>query len=152
MSNADREMLADYMSRALARVIDALDARDALDDVGRAHGAYADRDAWEDLGESERELLSDLGVEPDEFGEWSVDDAESLILEDLDPLSVTWEKDEPFDVALSLGGPNIYLVDFGGHGGAQLRGYWGETHVMMGADVTRALEHYREEMRDIFGD
>ena len=99
MSNADREMLADYMSRALARVTTALDARDALDDVGRAHGAYADRDAWEDLGESERELLSDLGVEPDEFGEWSVDDAESLILEDLDPLSITWEKDEPFDVA-----------------------------------------------------
>lgn len=152
MSNADREMLVDYMSRALARVTTALDARDALDDVGRAHGAYADRDAWEDLGESERELLSDLGVEPDEFGEWSVDDAESLILEDLDPLSITWEKDEPFDVALSLGGPNIYLVDFGGHGGAQLRGYWGETHVMTGADVTRALEHYREEMRDIFGD
>ena len=152
MSNADREMLADYMSRALARVTDALDARDALDDVGRAHGAYADRDAWEDLGESERELLSDLGVEPDEFGEWSVDDAESLILEDLDPLSITWEKGEPFGVALSLGGPNIYLVDFGGHGGAQLRGYWGETHVMTGADVTRALEHYREEMRDIFGD
>ena len=152
MSNADREMLIDYMSRALARVTTALDARDALDDVGRAHGAYADRDAWEDLGESERELLSDLGVEPDEFGEWSVDDAESLILEDLDPLSITWEKDEPFDVALSLGGPNIYLVDFGGHGGAQLRGYWGETHVMTGADVTRALEHYREEMRDIFGD
>ena len=152
MSNADREMLIGYMSRALARVTTALDARDALDDVGRAHGAYADRDAWEDLGESERELLSDLGVEPDEFGEWSVDDAESLILEDLDPLSITWEKDEPFDVALSLGGPNIYLVDFGGHGGAQLRGYWGETHVMTGADVTRALEHYREEMRDIFGD
>ena len=152
MSNADREMLVDYMSRALARVTTALDARDALDDVGRAHGAYADRDAWEDLGESERELLSDLGVEPDEFGEWSVDDAESLILDDLDPLSITWEKDEPFDVALSLGGPNIYLVDFGGHGGAQLRGYWGETHVMTGADVTRALEHYREEMRDIFGD
>lgn len=152
MSNADREMLIDYMSRALARVTTALDARDALDDVGRAHGAYADRDAWEDLGESERELLSDLGVEPDEFGEWSVDDAESLILEDLDPLSITWEKDEPFDVALSLGGPNIYLVDFGGHGGAQLRGYWGETHVMTGPDVTRALEHYREEMRDIFGD
>ena len=152
MSNADREMLIDYMSRALARVTTALDARDALDDVGRAHGAYADRDAWEDLGESERELLSDLGVEPDEFCEWSVDDAESLILEDLDPLSITWEKDEPFDVALSLGGPNIYLVDFGGHGGAQLRGYWGETHVMTGPDVTRALEHYREEMRDIFGD
>ena len=152
MSNADREMLVDHMSRALARVTTALDARDALDDVGRAHGAYADRDAWEDLGESERELLSDLGVEPDEFGEWSVDDAESLILEDLDPLSITWEKDEPFDVALSLGGPNIYLVDFGGHGGAQLRGYWGETHVMTGPDVTRALEHYREEMRDIFGD
>ena len=152
MSNADREMLIGYMSRALARVTTALDARDALDDVGRAHGAYADRDAWEDLGESERELLSDLGVEPDEFGEWSVDDAESLILEDLDPLSITWEKDEPFDVALSLGGPNIYLVDFGGHGGAQLRGYWGETHVMTGPDVTRALEHYREEMRDIFGD
>lgn len=152
MSNADREMLIGYMSRALARVTTALDARDALDDVGRAHGAYADRDAWEDLGESERELLSDLGVEPDEFGEWSVDDAESLILEDLDPLSITWEKDEPFDVALALGGPNIYLVDFGGHGGAQLRGYWGETHVMTGPDVTRALEHYREEMRDIFGD
>lgn len=152
MSNADREMLIGYMSRALARVTTALDARDALDDVGRAHGAYADRDAWEDLGESERELLSDLGVEPDEFGEWSVDDAESLILEDLDPLSITWERDEPFDVALSLGGPNIYLVDFGGHGGAQLRGYWGETHVMTGPDVTRALEHYREEMRDIYGD
>ena len=150
MSNADREMLADYMSRALARVIDALDAMDELPQIA---GRMADRDDWDGLSEGVQDLLTDLGVEPDdEFGEWDHDAAMDRVREDLDPLSITWEKDEPFDVALSLGGPNIYLVDFGGHGGAQLRGYWGETHVMTGADVTRALEHYREEMRDIFGD
>ena len=154
MSNTDeRETLREYMTGALGRVIAALDARDALDDVSRAHGAYADRDAWEDLGESERELLSDLGVEPDEFGEWSVDDAESLILEGLDPLAYTWERGKPFDVALTIGGPNIYLVDFGGHGGAQLRGAWGSGwETITGPDVTRATDYYREEFAELFGE
>lgn len=142
MSNADREMLADYMSRALARVIDALDA---IDDLSGRTGW----DDWDDLPESVQDYLEDLGMDAES---WDADTALDRVREDLDPLSITWEKGEPFDVALSLGGPNICLVDFGGHGGAQLRGYWGETHVMTGPDVTRALEHYREEMRDIYGD
>ena len=55
-------------------------------------------------------------------------------------------------MALTLGGPNIYLVDMGGHGGAQLVGHWSVKHVITGPDVSRALDYYREEMSEIFGD
>ena len=149
MSNADRGRLIEYMGRAIARVTTALDAQCELGEIA---GYSADQDDWDALSDDVRDLLEDLGIEPDEDGDWDHDEATFRVREDLDPLSVTWEKDEPFDVALALGGPNIYLVDFGGHGGAQLRGYWGETHVMTGPDVTRALDYYREEMREVYGD
>lgn len=150
MTDTTHDMLADQMTRALARVTTALDALDALDGILTAR--VADRDDWEGLGEGTRDLLVDLGVEPDEWGEWDHDTARERVREDLEPLGITWEKGEPFDVALTLGGPNIYLVDMGGFGGAQLRGYWGESITVTGPDVTRALDYYREEMRDIFGE
>ena len=149
MSNADREMLADYMSRALARVTDALDAMDELPQIA---GRMADQDDWDGLSEGVQDLLADLGVEPDsEFGEWDHDAAAERVREDLDPLAITYEKGEPFDVALTIGGPNIYLVDFGGHGGVQLRGAWGGGwETMVSPDVTRAVDYYLEEMRELF--
>ena len=150
MSAADesRELLAGYMTRALARVIDALDALDALDGILSAR--IADRDDWAGLDESVQNLLDDLGVKPDEFGEWDHETARERVHEDLDPLAYTYERGEPFDVALTLGGPNIYLVDFGGHGGAMLVGHWSEKHVMTGPDVSRALDYYREECAELF--
>src|SRR5690606_11341557 len=112
-----RETLKDYMTGALGRVIAGLDALDEL--TAQGVGRMADRDDWGALGKGVQDLLVDLGVEPDdEFGEWDLDDAMERVREALDPLSVTYEKGEPFDVALTIGGPNIYLVDFGGHGWA----------------------------------
>ena len=146
-----REMLRDHMTRALGRVIAGLDA---LDELPKIAGRMADRDDWNELDESVQDLLVDLGVEPDsEFGEWDHDAAAERVREDLDPLAITYEKGEPFDVALTIGGPNIYLVDLGGHGGAQLRGAWGGGwETMTGPDVTRAVDYYIEEMRDIYGE
>ena len=146
-----REMLRDHMTRALGRVIAGLDA---LDELPKIAGRMADRDDWNELDESVQDLLADLGVEPDsEFGEWDHDAAAERVREDLDPLAITYEKGEPFDVALTIGGPNIYLVDLGGHGGAQLRGAWGGGwETMTGPDVTRAVDYYLEEMRDIDGE
>jgi len=147
-----RETLKDYMTGALGRVIAGLDALDEL--TAQGVGRMADRDDWGALGKGVQDLLVDLGVEPDdEFGEWDLDDAMERVREALDPLSVTYEKGEPFDVALTIGGPNIYLVDFGGHGGAQLRGAWGSGwETMTGPDVTRAVEFYLEDMRNIYGE
>ena len=146
-----REMLRDYMTGALGRVITGLDA---LDELPKIAGRMADRDDWEALSEGVRDVLVDLGVEPDdEFGEWDHDAAMERVREALDPLAITYEKGEPFDVALTIGGPNIYLVDFGGHGGAQLRGAWGSGwETMTGPEVTRAVEFYHEDMREIFGE
>lgn len=150
MSNADRERLIQHMNSALQRVTDALDAQEVLSCIP---GSYADRDDWDGLDEGTQDLLKDLGIEPDEEGDWDHTEAAFRVREDLDPLAVTWEKGEPFDVALTLGGPNIYLVDMGGHGGAQLRGAWGSGwETMTGPDVSRALDYYREEMSEIFGD
>ena len=146
-----REMLRDHMTGSLARVIAGLDAMDELNalNVGR----MADQDDWDGLSEAVQDLLRDHGIEPDEYGEWDHDKALEAAREALDPLAITWEKGEPFDVALTIGGPNIYLVDFGGHGGAQLRGAWGSGwETMTGPDVTRAVEFYLEDMRDIFGE
>lgn len=146
-----REMLRAHMTRALGRVIAALDALDGLPKIA---GRMADRDDWDGLSEGVRDLLADLGVEPDsEHGEWDHDAALERVREDLDPLSTTYKKGEPFDVALTIGGPNIYLVHFGGHGGAQLRGAWGSGwETIISPDVTRAVEFYLEEMRDIHGE
>ena len=146
-----REMLRDHMTRALAHVIAGLDA---LDELPKIAGRMADRDDWNELDESVQDLLADLGVEPDsEFGEWDHDAAAERVREDLDPLAITYEKGEPFDVALTIGGPNIYLVDLGGHGGVQLRGAWGSGwETMVSPDVTRAVDYYLEEMRDIDGE
>lgn len=144
-----REMLVKHMNSALQRVTDALDAQEALNCIP---GSYADRDDWDGLDEGTQDLLEDLGIEPDEEGDWDHTEAAFRVREDLDPLAVTWEKGEPFDVALTLGGPNIYLVDMGGHGGAQLVGHWSVKHVITGPDVSRALDYYREEMSEIFGD
>ena len=146
-----REMLRDHMTRALERVIAGLDA---LDELPKIAGRMADRDDWDELDESVQDLLVDLRIEPDsEFGEWDHDAAAERVCEDLDPLSITYEKGEPFDVALTIGGPNIYLVDFGGHGGMQLRGAWGGGwERMTGPDVTRAVDYYLEEARDIGGE
>ena len=146
-----RDLLRDHMTRALGRVIAGLDA---LDELPKIAGRMADRDDWNELDESVQDLLVDLGVEPDsEFGEWDHDAAAERVCEDLDPLAITYEKGEPFDVALTIGGPNIYLVDLGGHGGAQLRGAWGGGwETMTGPDVTRAVDYYIEEMRDIYGE
>ena len=139
----ERDMLREHMTGSLGRVIAGLDA---LDDLSGRNGW----DDWEDLPESVRDYLEDLGMDADG---WDADEALDRVREGLDPLAITWEKGEPFDVALTIGGPNIYLVDFGGHGGAQLRGAWGSgRQTMTGPDVTRALEYYREEMRDIYGD
>lgn len=144
MSNNDeRETLRQYMTGALGRVIAALDAQDDLS--GRN-----DWDDWQDLPESVRDLLEDLGMDADT---WDADTARERVREDLDPLAYTWERGEPFDVALTIGGPNIYLVDFGGHGGAQLRGAWGSGwETITGPDVTRALDYYREEFAELFGE
>ena len=144
-----REMLRDHMTRALGRVIAGLDA---LDELPKIAGRMADRDDWNELDESVQDLLADLGVEPDsEFGEWDHDAAAERVREDLDPLAITYEKGEPFDVALTIGGPNIYLVDFGGHGGVQIRGAWGGGwETMVSPDVTRAVDYYLEEMRELF--
>lgn len=153
MSNAQDEstkMLRDYMAGSLARVIDALDAQDAL---GGITARIADQDDWDALDEGVQDYLKGLDVEPDEYGEWDHESAAERIREDLDPLAITWEKGEPFDVALTIGGPNIYLVDMGGFGGAQLRGAWGSGwEIQTGSDVTRALDYYRQEMEDIYGD
>ena len=146
-----REMLRGHMTRALGRVIAGLDA---LDELPKIAGRMADRDDWGGLSEGVRDLLADLGAEPDsEHGEWDHDAAMESVREDLDPLAITYEKGEPFDVALTIGGPNIYLVDFGGHGGMQLRGAWGGGwETMTGPDVTRAVDYYLEEARDIDGE
>lgn len=146
-----REMLRGHMTRALGRVIAGLDA---LDELPKIAGRMADRDDWNELDESVQDLLVDLGIEPDsEHGEWDHDAALERVREDLDPLSITYEKGEPFDVALTIGGPNIYLVDFGGHGGVQLRGAWGSGwETMTGPDVTRAVGYYLKEARDIYGE
>ncbi len=145
-----REMLRAHMTGALGRVIDGLDA---LDELPKITGRMADQDDWDALSEGARDVLVDLGVEPDEHGEWDHDTALERVREALDPLTITYEKGEPFDVALTIGGPNIYLVDFGGHGGAQLRGAWGSGwETMTGPDVTRAVDYYFEEMRDIYGE
>ena len=146
-----RDMLREHMTRALGRVIAGLDA---LDELSTIAGSMADRHDWDGLGESVQDLLSDLGVEPDEdYGTWDHDAALESVREDLEPLAITYEKGEPFDVALTIGGPNIYLVDFGGHGGAQLRGAWGSGwETMTGPDVTRAVEFYHEDAREIFGE
>lgn len=146
-----RELLREHMTGSLARVIAGLDAQDELNalNVGR----MADRDDWDGLSESVQDLLRDHGIEPDEYGEWDHDKARDAVREALDPLAITYEKGEPFDVALTIGGPNIYLVDFGGHGGAQLRGAWGSGwETMTGPDVTRAVEFYHEDMREIYGE
>jgi len=151
MSNTDeRETLREYMTGALGRVTAALDALDELPGIA---ARMADRDDWEGLGEGVRDLLSDLGIGPDEFGEWDHDAALEHVREYLDPLAYTWERGEPFDVALTIGGPNIYLVDFGGHGGAQLRGAWGSGwETITGSDVTRAVDYYREEFAELLGE
>lgn len=141
MSTADYDRLVKMMECTLARVIDALDALAEMN-----AGGYGTRDDWDGLSESAQDLLSDLGVEIDGDGDWDTDAAADSVREDLDPLGITWEKGEPFDVALTIGGPNIYLVDMGGHGGPQLRGYWGESHVITGPDVRRALDYYREQV------
>ena len=146
-----RDLLRDHMTRALAHVIAALDALDELEamNVGR----MADQDDWDGLSEGVQDLLRDHDIEPDEHGEWDHDEAREAAREALDPLAITYEKGEPFDVALTIGGPNIYLVDLGGHGGAQLRGAWGGGwETMTGPDVTRAVDYYIEEMRDIYGE
>lgn len=138
-----RDMLREHMTGSLGRVIAALDA---LDDLSGRNGW----DDWEDLPESVQDYLEDLGMDADD---WDAGTALDRVREDLDPLAITYEKGEPFDVALTIGGPNIYLVDFGGFGGAQLRGAWGSGwETMTGPDVTRAVEYYQEEMRDIYGD
>lgn len=146
-----RDMLREHMTGALGRVIAGLDARDALSALTTRN---PDRDDWDALDEGVQDLLRDHGIEPDEeYGEWDPSAAEDAVSEALDPLAITYEKGEPFDVALTIGGPNIFLVDFGGFGGAQLRGAWGSGwETMTGPDVTRAVDYYREEMRDIFGD
>lgn len=145
-----REMLREHMTGALGGVIAALDAQDELSGIA---ARMADRDDWDALSEGVRDVLVDLGVEPDEHGEWDHDTALERVREALDPLAITYEKGEPFDVALTIGGPNIYLVHFGGHGGAQLRGAWGSGwETMTGPDVTRAVDYYIEEMRDIYGE
>ena len=146
-----RDLLRDHMTRALGRVIAGLDAQDELNalNVGR----MADQDDWDGLSEGVQDLLRDHDIEPDEHGEWDHDEAREAAREALDPLAITYEKGEPFDVALTIGGPNIYLVDFGGHGGARLRGAWGGGwETMTGPDVTRAVGYYLEEMRDIYGE
>lgn len=146
-----RDMLREHMTRALGRVIAALDATDELNalDVRRT----ADQDDWDGLSEAVQDILRDHDIEPDEHGEWDHDKAREAAREDLDPLAITYEKGEPFDVALTIGGPNIYLVDFGGHGGAQLRGAWGSGwETMTGPDVTRAVEFYHEDARELFGE
>src|SRR5699024_9958638 len=58
-----REMLRDYMTGALGRVITGLDA---LDELPKIAGRMADRDDWEALSEGVRDVLVDLGVEPDD--------------------------------------------------------------------------------------
>lgn len=144
-----RDMLREHMTGSLGRVIAGLDALDELNalDVRR----MADQDDWDGLSEGVQDLLRDHDIEPDKYGEWDHDTALECAREELDPLAITYEKGEPFDVALTIGGPNIYLVDFGGHGGAQLRGAWGSGwETMTGPDVTRAVEFYHEDAREIF--
>lgn len=146
-----REMLREHMTGSLGHVIAGLDALDELNalNVGR----MADQDDWDGLSEGVQDLLRDHDIEPDEHGEWDHDEAREAAREALDPLAITYEKGEPFDVALTLGGPNIYLVDFGGHGGAQLRGAWGSGwETMTGPNVTRAVKFYHEDMLELYGD
>lgn len=143
MSNADRDRLVKMMSNALDRITDSLDALNALDSLPTPWG---DRDDWEALDDRVRGILEDLGHAPDDDGDWTTDAAADSVRDDLEPLSITWEEGEPFDVALAIGGPNIYLVDLGGFGGPQMRGYWGESHVMTGPDVRRALDYYRDQV------
>ena len=146
-----REMLRANMTGALGRVIAGVDELDELDALDVR--SMADRHDWDGMSEAVQDLLEDHGVEPDEYGVWDQDRAREAAREALDPLSITYEKGKPFDVALTIGGPNIYLVDFGGHGGAQLRGAWGSGwETMTGPDVTRAVEFYLEDMRDIYGE
>lgn len=144
MSTADHDRLVEMMSNTLDRITGSLDALDALAEMNA--GGYGTQDDWEALDDRVRDVLEDLGNAPDDDGDWDTDAAEDSVCEDLEPLSITWEKGEPFDVALTIGGPNIYLVDFGGHGGPQLRGYWGESHVITGPNVRRALDYYRERI------
>ena len=146
-----RDILREYMTGAQGRVIAALDAMEELNGL---HGRrMADQDDWDGLSEDVQDLLQDHDIEPDEHGEWDQDEAREAAREGLDPLAITYEKGEPFDVALTIGGPNIYLVDFGGHGGAQLRGAWGGGwETMTGSDVTRAVEFYLEDARELFGE
>ena len=146
-----RELLRSYMTGALERVITGLDALDELNALDARR--VADQDDWDGLSEGVQDMLRDHGIEPDEHGEWDQDEAHTAAREDLDPLAITYEKGEPFDVALTIGGPNIYLVHFGGHGGAQLRGAWGSGwEAMTGPDVTRAVEFYLEDARELFGE
>ena len=146
-----RDMLRCHMNGALDRVIANLHALDAL--AKMSAGGYATQDDWDALGGGVQDTLWGLGVERDERGDWDADAAEQQLIDDLDPLAITYEKGKPFDVALTIGGPNIYLVDFGGHGGAQLRGAWGSGwETITGPNVTRAVEFYREQAREAFGD
>jgi len=146
MSNADRDRLVTYMSNALDRVTDALDADEELPvTTGRAG-----RDEWDELSESTRDLLTDLGVEPDEDGEWDPEQGRERVHEDLDDvLCVTFDRGEPFDVTLTLGGPNIHLVDFGAHGGSKIIGYWGERVEWSSPQVRRAVDYYWEAFADL---
>lgn len=145
------DTLREYMTGALGRVIDGLDAMDELNALDARR--VADQDDWDGLSEGVQDMLRDHSVEPNEYGEWDQDEAREAAREDLEPLAITYEKGEPFDVALTLGGPNIYLVGFGGHGGAQLRGAWGSGwETMTGPDVTRAVEFYHEDMLELYGD
>src|SRR5699024_1363878 len=92
----------------------------------------------------------DLGVEPDEDGEWDPEQGRERVHEDLDDvLCVTFDRGERFDVTLTLGGPNIHLVGFGAHGGAKIIGYWGERVEWSSPQVRGAGDYYWEAFADL---
>lgn len=141
MSESTKDMLAGQMERALRRITRPLEVLD--------HGWP---DNASDLDPDMREYLEDLGLEfdPEDPDYYNDIEAEDRVRDDLlDVLEITYEKGEPFSVTLACGGPNIFLVDMGGFGGPQLRGYWGfEDVVRTGAEVRRAVEFYREYMEE----
>lgn len=84
-----------------------------------------------------------LSVDPED---WDADEIHRTACEALDDvLAVSLEPGEPFAVTFSLGGPNVYGVDFGKFGGFVLLGYWGGDEVRRtGEDVDEMMEYYRD--------
>lgn len=148
MTSRDLTNLIDYMERALDQLDRERDLMDKL--MGADYTMGPSVDAL-DLDETERDLLTEMGqnLDTDEDGEFYenlyTDNAYEAVRESYENvLSIENEKGDPFCVALSIGGPNIYLVDFGGFGGPQMWGAWGERHTITHSRVDRHVAYFRE--------